>query len=156
MPENVTGFQPAENIKNQYISNSYQHLTHAFINLFPRRAEKYASSSGRLNLPKAVALYDDALQRRSPPSLTFGEASIGRVLSCQEGDLDTSNIVKITATNETPPIKLRILWTDINAVLKTKICTPTSPSLDFQDRLSNKTVKVDWSDFVDLVPRYFQ
>lgn len=38
MPENVTGFQPAENIKNQYISNSYQHLTHAFINLFPRRA----------------------------------------------------------------------------------------------------------------------
>jgi hypothetical protein len=34
----VTGFQPAENIKNQYISNSYQHLTHAFINLFPRRA----------------------------------------------------------------------------------------------------------------------
>jgi subtilisin family serine protease len=118
--------------------------------------EKYASSSGRLNLPKAVALYDDALQRRSSSPLIFGEAKIGRILSCQEGDLDTSNIAKITATAVTPSIKLRILWTDINGVLRTAECTPTTQSLDFQDRVNNNTIKVDWSDFVDLVPRYFQ
>lgn len=123
---------------------------------FDPALEHFASSSGRINLTKALALYDDTLQRRSALSLTFGEAKLGRVLSCQEGDLDTSNIIKITATSGTSPVKLRVLRTDINTVPRVKECTPTASGLDFQDRQSNTTIKVDWSDFVDLVPRYFQ
>jgi hypothetical protein len=67
MPENVTGFQPAENIKNQYISNSYQHLTHAFINLFPRRAKKTDAVDSRIVLLVGASMRKPT--RHSPGTL---------------------------------------------------------------------------------------
>jgi hypothetical protein len=111
--------------------------------------EGLAVWSGRLNIPKAISVYDDVLELRSAHSLEFGHWTLPRDL-CKDKPLPRS-IKKISAKNLGGPISIRVLWSDSQQQLQEQICEPRTDKLILQGRQD----PVAWEDLIDFVPRYF-
>ncbi len=128
--------------------------------------------SGRLNIVKALALYDDVLERRSQagqPRLGEWVPSDQRVQLCEVGDeYPVSWIKKIivdqTIVNGAPDYKIRIVRLEKQLTRGEKpeltmdpACKPAERGIifKFKDPPEPDAIEVPWSDIVDLVPRYF-
>ena len=103
--------------------------------------------SGRLNIAKALSLYDDVLERRSTKDLSFGQWTISGDLCDKPLDWDT--IRKISVRSSTTPPTIRILSSDSQGKLAEHICGPVGENLPVSG------IVVPWNDVVDFVPRHF-
>lgn len=113
------------------------------------RLEDLAAWSGRLNISKALSLYDDVLQLRSRP-LEFGQWTAPSDICKDTVILPT--IRKITVKNKAGALVLRVLWSDSQEQLQETECEPSSDKLV----LDGRPDPIVWSDLIDYVPRLFR
>jgi hypothetical protein len=113
---------------------------------------------GRLNMAKALSLYEDVLERHSQPGqLTFRRwlPDSDYVELCVNGSgYSVRDITKVTSLNRSPPYSIRLQHRDAQGALAAETCEPAGSGLRFADPAGNP-MEVPWSDLVDLVPRYF-
>lgn len=110
--------------------------------------------SGRLNIPKALSLYDDVLQRQSG-ELTFGRWQPGEQDVCSDKPIDLDKIKKVTAMKDKNPFRVRVLYLDPENALKPHVCKPAGDGLSFVDQ-NGTSKEIPWSEFADLVPRFYR
>lgn len=117
-------------------------------------------SSGRLNMAKALSVYDDVLHRARVP-LQFGLWKTTPDLDVCDDNKDeykpiaVADIRKITRVGS----RIRIVHADKEGKLSSDECYPageglTFTSLDNNGKLGQSTT-VPWTELVDLVPRYY-
>jgi hypothetical protein len=107
--------------------------------------------SGRLNIAKALSLYDDVLElHSSSPKLEFGHWSLPDDL-CKD-TLLPATIRKINVKSAKDPVVIRILWSDSQEQLQETTCQPANDKLILQGR----TNPIAWEDLLDFVPHRLQ
>jgi hypothetical protein len=135
---------------------------------FDEKMSQEVAFSGRLNIVKALSLFDDVLEVRSTEStssttksrLAFGRwsADDDTITLCKDGtntDFRPDTIRKITPLNRGSQI--RILYRARAENINETVCTPFSPGLDFLETDKPAKLKglVAWSEIVDFVPGYY-
>jgi subtilisin family serine protease len=111
--------------------------------------------SGRLNIAKSVALYDDVLETRSSPELKYFDWNPGDnyvELCADEPGHSPAKIRKITSLSDKPPYSIRLLLLN-EGMLEPKPCIAAGEGLPHVDADGTRK-DIPWSDLVDLVPRY--
>jgi Subtilase family len=108
-----------------------------------------AAWSGRLNIPKALSIYDDVLQLNSKGgALEFGRWNMPSDI-CMSLALPPDKVRKITVSKAENPVEIRVLWSDATDQLQEELCEPASDSLV----LGGRPDPVPWKDLMDFVPR---
>lgn len=115
--------------------------------------------SGRLNIAKAVSLYEDVIEMRSPPQLAFGEwipddRDLAQI--CVGTGYDPDKITKIISLSKSPPFSVRVQHQEAGGLLITDPpCEPAQDGLEFFD--SDRKIKqpIGWGDMTDFVRRRF-
>ncbi len=115
---------------------------------------------GRLNIAKALSLYEDVIEMRSPSKLAFGEwipddRDFAQV--CNNGaGYDPDKITKIISLSKSPPYSVRVQHQEAGGLLITDPpCEPTQNGLEVFDSDNKKKQTVAWADMVDFVRRRF-
>jgi subtilisin family serine protease len=132
---------------------------------FDPRLEQIVLSSGRLNIAKALSVYDDTLERASFP-LQFGRWQTKPDLDlCDniKGDykpIAVADIKKVSRVGSDAAPRIRIVHADREGKLVPDECSPAGNGLTFatlDDRgvLGEATV-VPWKELIDVVPRYYR
>jgi hypothetical protein len=108
-----------------------------------------AAWSGRLNIPKALSIYDDVLQLNSKGgALEFGRWNMPNDI-CKTEPLPPDKVRKITVAKADNPVEIRVLWSDSEEQLQEELCEPASDNLV----LDGRPDPVPWTDLIDFVPR---
>jgi subtilisin family serine protease len=121
-------------------------------------------SSGRLNMAKALSVYDDVLQRSGAP-LQFGLWKTTPDLDiCDDSKDDykpiaVADIRKVTRVGDDVAPRIRIVHADRQGKLSPDECYPAGDGLTFASLDNNgvlgQAAVVPWTQIVDLVPRYY-
>jgi hypothetical protein len=131
---------------------------------FDPNLDGYILWRGRLNIAKALSLYEDVIETRSPRKLSFGEwipDDPEDVQLCSGGpDYEADKITKIISLRDSPPYYIQIQHREAGLLITDKACEPSGKGMSFFDSsnkqfdLSNKQRHiVPWSKFVDFVKR---
>jgi hypothetical protein len=135
---------------------------------FDPALEDYVAWSGRLNIAKALAVYQDVLEMRvapgEPRKLVFGDwkPDADPVRLCEQGPLQDAELIRKIVVSASSPPMIRVLRQEKAteagerpALLLDKECRPASEGLKFTDttRPGAQEVLVPWAQIVDLVPR---
>jgi hypothetical protein len=121
--------------------------------------------SSRLNIPKALSVYDDVVEDRFG-TLRFGRWQTHRNLEvCAEGQpgyepIAVEDIKKINVLAQSRPFRIRVLYTDTEGKAKPHECEAAGDGLMFlplndQGELGAPSLLV-WSEIRDVVPRYYR
>lgn len=126
----------------------------------------YVAFSGRLNIGKALALYDDVLEVRDGPDREKTRLALGRwnpgdeesVALCSDGELKDfrpSQVWKITPIES--QTKIRILYHTAASGIDEVVCKPKSAGLTFEETDGPKLIHGlrPWSEIVDYVSGYY-
>ena len=146
-----------------FIANTnIKYRLQAAIDYRPQLADRILWS-GKLNIPKALSLYEDVLERKPKGSpLVFGKwVHPDRIIQpCQDGEyFDVHSIVKISTLHSEAPYRIRFLQKDAAGALAPHVCTPQSDwkGLNFEDlERPGSTELVPWSDLTDYVRAHFE
>lgn len=124
--------------------------------------------SGRLNMAKALSLYDDVVEIRpatesgdtsdSPKVHSANRLMFGKWLVDSDDDvcsLDLESIRKLTPVWENAALKILVLHSDSQKKLISKTCEPSGSGLRFIERGAGESIDISWKDLVDFVPHYF-
>jgi len=131
--------------------------------------KNYVWSSGRLNIPKTIAVYDDVLQKKNDsadePILLIGNWMPGSGNSlklCNNKILMRNQILKVTPVENDGTLKLHIVLRDEDGKLDfdeecepEDITTEFVKASDFTPAEGNQTESqtIPWTDVVDIVPK---
>ena len=126
----------------------------------------YVTFAGRLNIIKALALYDDVLEvsdgsMGGNTRLAFGRWSPGddeNISLCSDGELKDfkpNQVWKITPIRD--KTKIRILYRTAASGIDEVVCTPNPSGIVFTESDGPKQLKglVRWMDIVDYVSGYY-
>lgn len=102
--------------------------------------------SGRLNIPKALSIYDDVLELGGQ-SLEFGRWALPDQI-CSDIPIPPDTVRKISLL-QSNPLQIHVVWSDSQSVLGESDCTPAGDGFSLQGRAD----PVPWSDLVDFVRR---
>jgi hypothetical protein len=108
--------------------------------------------SGRLNIPKALSLYDDVLENPAG-TLTFGRWQLVESDVCDDKAIDLLKLRKVTKLNDAEKTRVLVHYVNLQGEVKTHECNPAGTGFQFTDLDGNQKT-VPWSDFSDLVQRY--
>lgn len=134
---------------------------------FDKKLRDDVAFSGRLNVIKAVSVFDDVVKFNDetvpakveggpsqvvPGKYLFGTWNAGLELCEEVSDfgLHMIDVKKITPTDN--GAQLRVLYHAPAGNLNEKICKPASPTFEFSDENQRATI-LKWSSVADLVPR---
>jgi subtilisin family serine protease len=111
--------------------------------------------SGRLNIPKALSLYQDVLETAAGPP-QFGKfRTPDGLLHCEGGpSLDMSYVKKVWMRDKANGVLGVLKEDDLGNVIEYK-CTPSVAEFELIGDDSKQELKIHWNDFVDYVPRYY-
>ncbi|WP_315806773.1 MULTISPECIES: S8 family serine peptidase [unclassified Bradyrhizobium] len=122
---------------------------------------KTVAFSGRLNIPKAVSLYEDVVELkvkddagRATSRLAFGSWQVQseEIALCKGREPVIPHVVKKITPLDNGDI--RVLVRTMAGNLDLFECSPSSAGLDFIEGASAKR-QIAWSEIADFVPSYF-
>jgi subtilisin family serine protease len=123
--------------------------------------ENYVAWGGKLNILKALSVYQDVLELSSSPG-TFlsGEVVEDPTLEfqCQGATFTLANLTKVYRNRDVINDSLHALVKGSDGYIKQEAttCTSTKENLSFHVTGEMEPRTISWADVVDLVPRYFQ
>jgi hypothetical protein len=107
--------------------------------------------SGRLNIAKALSLYDDVLEQPAG-TLTFGRWQLVESDVCSDKPIDAVKLRKVTRLAGSGSTKVVIHYVNSENEIKTHDCEPAGTGFVFT-ALDGKRIEVQWAEFSDLVQR---
>jgi hypothetical protein len=111
--------------------------------------------NSRLNIAKALSLYDDVLKTSKEPGLVFGRWELDEtvVALCEDAhEVAVNRVKKISTFGGSSQIS--VLTADTEGNLSSHNCKPAGNGILFVTKDGTR-MDVPWSEFIDLVPRYF-
>lgn len=119
---------------------------------YDQRLSKVALSSSRLNIVKALSLFDDVLETKKSGQLIFGDwlaDSDFQICSDENVSPEKDRIRKITRVGLSKKIRMVVL--DALKNQQVTECDANGDGIDFRS-LDGTTMTVEWGDLIDLVP----
>jgi subtilisin family serine protease len=114
---------------------------------------------GRLNIAKAVSLYEDVIEVHSPSKLTFGEwiaDDPDYVQFCADGHgYDPETVTKVVSLASSPPYSIQVQHREEGLLIMDAPCEPMGEGMTFFNSDSKAQSVVPWSNIADYVRRYF-
>jgi hypothetical protein len=117
---------------------------------------------GRLNIAKALSLYEDVIEERQSHKLVRGEMAMdtneaGEVELCRDGrSYNPDRITKILSLRRDPPYSIIVQYSETAGLLTDdKPCEPKNTDFLFFVAEENLMQRVTWGNVSDFVKRHF-
>lgn len=122
--------------------------------------ESKVAWGGKLNVIKALNVYNDVIELRSAPGkLLTGRVSLdeGSRLTCGGRNVDITKLSKIYRNSDIDNDDLHALITGTSKSIRQppEKCTPKSEHIQFTPSGGTDTIEILWADVLDLIPSYY-
>jgi subtilisin family serine protease len=122
--------------------------------------EEKVAWGGKLNIIKALSVYQDVLELKSSPSqLLFGRLPRDTIteMHCGETSVEVQQISKVYRNQDAPKEYLHILLKGADGYVKQEPqdCKPANTRFTFKVQGENEPRAIDWADVLDFIPSYY-